>query len=726
MLARGATYHGVGDPLRMNHRPIHLVLALLAAPGLGCQRDRAPAPAPAVQPGPNALGPDGRPRAGSTPAPGRSDRVALAVGLVEGRVKPPDDKPNDDDDRHRVHPEWYPTGQPNNPYPAGTVIPIAPPPPGLSITPLPSTQGLPAPAGQGVPPPVVGNGVSMVPMGQPTAPVPTAPTPGRQPSPQPIVGNGVTMTPIPAPGAPAPGVPAPGVPAPARPSVPAGTGAVAQTFQGTLDASAERDAEGRFFRVHQVSLQRGSRVAVTMQSAQFDTLLRVEPPTGDAVDNDDVARDDTNSRVDFTAPIDGRYRVVATSYAPATAGSYTIQVSAGAPGQGLMVTGANGNAPDAQTGPGGTLHPGTPVNEYLTPGDPSSGGRFVRGYRLEGRQGDMVTLRLTSAGFDPTLALVAPNGQRWTNDDTTPQDTNSTISMTLPAGGSYRVEVSSYRPGATGAFALSLSSSARPTVAANGAPAGNVAGRAGQGNMYGVFVGISDYGGRGNLYGCADDARQLAQSYINAHLGAAPNFVVLTDAEATTAAVSQAFQAMSARVGPNDVFMFFHSGHGNRAASQDAAADPDGYVETIVLRDGEINAHQMATLFEGVRADVNMLALDSCYSGGFARAFGASRNRFGMYSSEEDVLSQVAQRFQAGGYLSYFLRRGVSEADNNRDGAVRAGELADYLHRQYAQNLQQMQTQDGQDVETWQHLVINRSGVALSDQLWRFPLVAAR
>ncbi len=119
-----------------------------------------------------------------------------------------------------------------------------------------------------------------------------------------------------------------------------------------------------------------------------------------------------------------------------------------------------------------------------------------------------------------------------------------------------------------------------------------------------------------------------------------------------------------------------------------------------------------------------MLALDSCYSGGFARSFGSSRNRFGMYSSEEDVLSQVAQRFQAGGYLSYFLRRGVSEADNNRDGAVRAGELADYLHRQYAQNLQQMQTQDGQDVETWQHLVINRSGVALNDQLWRFPLVA--
>ena len=675
----------------MNHRPIHLVLAVLAVQGLGCQRNRSAAHAPApLRAGPNALGPDGRPWAGAAAAPSRVARVGLALGVVEGRAKPPDDKPNDDEDQYRVHPEWYSTGQPENPYPAGTIIPAAPPPSGLSITPIPAPDGQPA----------------MQPMGQPGA--------------QPSAGGGVSMVPM------APPEENPSAPQPepvAQPVVPTATGAVVQTLQGTLDPTAERDTAGHFFRVHQVSLQRGSRVAITMQSPQFDTLLRVEPPTGDAVDNDDVAPDNTNSRVDFTAPIDGRYRIVATSYAPATAGAYTIQVSAGAPGQGLIVTGSNNHAPDAQTGPGGTLVVGTPVNEYLTPGDPSSGGRFVRAYRLDGRQGDMVTLRLTSTGFDPTLTLIAPNGQRWTNDDTTSADTNSTIALTLPAAGSYRVEVSSYRPGATGPFSLTAASSARPTMAANGAPVGNVAGRAGQGNMFGIFVGISDYGSRGNLYGCADDARQLAQSYINAHLGSPQNFVVLTDAEATTAAVSQAFQTMGSRVGPNDVFMFFHSGHGNREASQDTAADPDGFVESIVLRDGEINAHQMATLFDGVHADVDMLALDSCFSGGFERSFGASRNRFGMYSSEEDVLSQVAQRFQAGGYLSYFLRRGVAESDNNHDGAVRAGELADYLHRQYAQNLQQMQTQDGQDVETWQHLVINRSGVALNDQLWRFPLV---
>ncbi|MFO0627273.1 MAG: pre-peptidase C-terminal domain-containing protein [Polyangiales bacterium] len=497
-----------------------------------------------------------------------------------------------------------------------------------------------------------------------------------------------------------------------------------QRLQGRLVPGSQTDAQGRLFAVHEMTFHRGQRVTITLESAEFDTVLRVEPPAGEAIENDDVAPPATNSRVDFTAPIDGRYRVVATTYAPNMAGAYTGVVQAGAPGQGLtVVTGAQ-PGPDAQVGAGGTLTANAPVREYLSPGDPSSGGRFVRSYRIEGRAGDMVRLRLESTAFDPTLALVSANGQRWYNDDTTQHDTNSTVQVTLPAAGSYRVEVSSYRPGETGPFTLTMGASARPVVGPNGAaPSSGIAGRRGEGTMYGVFVGITDYGGRGNLYGCADDARQLAQAYINARLGGAAQFIVLTDAEATTGAVRNAFSQMAGRVGPNDVFMFFHSGHGNRHPSQDRAADPDGFVETIVLRDGEVNAHEMSQLFNTVRADVGMLALDSCYSGGFARAFGSAPNRFGMYSSEEDVLSQVAQRYQAGGYLSYFLRRGVTEGDANRDSALRAGELADYLQRQFAQNLDQMRTQDGQDTDTWQHLVINRTSVALSDMLWRFPQV---
>lgn len=724
----------------MTHARLHLVLAIIAASAPACRRSSESRAsqntnATRVQAGPNALGPNGQP---ARPAAGS----ALAVGVVEGRVKPPADKPNDDEERNRVRPEWYPNGQPENPYPAGTMIPINPPAPGMQpvavqpgMVPMPGPGMQPYPSMQPYPPPGMqppqpgmpamqpfpGGGPVMQPIPAPGG-QPVAPAQPGMPSMQPFPPGTPSMQPIPAPGntAPQPGVapqPQPGV-APQ----PAPGGPAAQTFSGTLGPDGDRDPQGRFQRAHEVSLRRGQRAIVTLQSTAFDTVLRVEPPAGEAMENDDIAPNDTNSRLDFTAPIDGRYRVVVSSYAPNSTGPYTAQVSAGEPGQGMVVVGANGPAPDAQTGPGGTLTAASPVNEYLSPGDPSSGGRYVRAYRLEGRQGDMVTLRLESTAFDPTLAVVSPSGQRWSNDDTTPQDTNSTVSVTLPAAGTYRVEVSSYRQGATGPFSLSLRSSTAPTVGPGGVPTGNVAGRQGGGNMYGIFVGITDYGGRGNLYGCADDARQLARAYMDAHLASQPQFIVLTDAEATTGAVRSAFQQMAGRVTPNDVFMFFHSGHGNRTASSDRRADPDGYVETIVLRDGEITSHQMAELFDSIRADVNMLALDSCYSGGFERAFNSAPNRFGMYSSEEDVLSQVAQRFQAGGYLSYFLRRGVTEADRNHDSSMRAGELAQYLIDQYSQNRQSMGTEDGSGVETWQNVRVNRGGVAVNDMLWRFPV----
>jgi cell pole-organizing protein PopZ len=87
------------------------------------QRNAAP-----VQAGPNALRNGVQQPGGAAPV--------LAIGITEGRVKPPADKSNDDEERYRVRPEWYPNGQPQNPYPAGTMIPINPPTPGMQPVPM--------------------------------------------------------------------------------------------------------------------------------------------------------------------------------------------------------------------------------------------------------------------------------------------------------------------------------------------------------------------------------------------------------------------------------------------------------------------------------------------------------------------------------------------------------------------------------------------------------------
>jgi cytochrome P450 len=57
---------------------------------------------------------------------------------------------------------------------------------------------------------------------------------------------------------------------------------------------------------------------------------------------------------------------------------------------------------------------------------------------------------------------------------------------------------------------------------------------------------------------------------------------------------------------------------------------------------------------------VSLLALDACFSGGFARDVVSRPGVMGLFSSEEDLTSAVADKFEAGGYLSHFLRAGLA------------------------------------------------------------------
>src|SRR5688572_29019309 len=112
----------------MKYTALRLVVGMLVSQCLACRRMESQGRNAPVQAGPNAL------RQGAQ-QPATGPGVRLAVGVTEGRVKPPADKPNDDEERYRVRPEWYPNGQPDNPYPAGTMIPINPPAPGMQPVP---------------------------------------------------------------------------------------------------------------------------------------------------------------------------------------------------------------------------------------------------------------------------------------------------------------------------------------------------------------------------------------------------------------------------------------------------------------------------------------------------------------------------------------------------------------------------------------------------------------
>ena len=92
----------------------------------------------------------------------------------------------------------------------------------------------------------------------------------------------------------------------------------------------------------------------------------------------------------------------------------------------------------------------------LRPGDGRlRAGEFRDLYTFEGKTGDPVLIDLISDDFDPYLAIISPSGKVLRNDDwgSTPA---ARIKTQLIEDGSYRVIVTSYKPGEEGTYLLRL------------------------------------------------------------------------------------------------------------------------------------------------------------------------------------------------------------------------------------------------------------------------------
>lgn len=336
-------------------------------------------------------------------------------------------------------------------------------------------------------------------------------------------------------------------------------------------------------------------------------------------------------------------------------------------------------------------------------------------YRFTGRAGDRVVITLNSAAMATSLIVRGPNGTVEQDVSSTGPNDPSRVELLLPQNGVYTILASSARPNQTGAYQLALAPGGATAAAAPSGPAPR--GRQAQ-RVFALMVGISDYGGTANnLAYTAEDATNMANALRQAGV-LSPQSVTLTEAQATVGAVRQAFARIAAEAGPDDVFLFFFSGHGSQTQGQVSATEMDGRTETIVLRDGQLTDADMAGLFQQVRAGVSILALDSCFSGGFARNVVNRPGVMGLFSSEEDLTSQVAANFRAGGYLSHFLRLALAgEADADGNGVITAGEVSAFLHRQFAQNVQNVSAQTMEGGQNYQNLVVDRGGVQIDQPI---------
>lgn len=489
---------------------------------------------------------------------------------------------------------------------------------------------------------------------------------------------------------------------------------VGRTVGGDLAGGDEQLESGEFIDTWTLRGRRGQQLDIQLTASDFDPYLMVRGPDDFSDENDDDAgvEDSRDSRLLVTLPADGDYQISATSYEPGESGAYRLAVLDGA---GVSAPRPPSEAPSTRPARGGEVTLGEAVSGALAGGDDTlNSGEYVDRYRFSGRRGQRVAVDLTSSAFDAYTMVTTPSGEQFDNDDGE-DGTNSRQDLVLPEDGDYEVQVTSYRPGETGSYRFSVEAGREPPRQAV-VPGGP--------RVFALMVGVSDYEGDINDLDFTDeDARKLAE-VLRRDGSLNDASIVLTNAEATVGGVRDAFARVAAEAGPDDLFLFFFSGHGDQQPTAVSGLEPDGKAETLSLFDGDIDDTELASLFASLDTRLALLVVDACYSGGFARNVVDRPGVMGVFSSEEDLTSAVADKFQAGGYLSHFVRAGMSgEADGDGDRLVTAGELATYLRRQFRVEVEDVQatTQDGQ--RNYQNLVIDRGGVQVDDVVVRLPVL---
>lgn len=235
-----------------------------------------------------------------------------------------------------------------------------------------------------------------------------------------------------------------------------------QDAAGSLSSSDRTGPDGAYMQAWGLALSAGQEATVDLLSDDFDAFLWVGGPGLDNLSDDDGAGA-CHSRVTFTAPQDGLYRVVASTLSEGETGSFVLRVT---PQPGPVSTeacggeGFEGTDIDLALLPVGDrrLSMGSKASGRLTSADTtSSDGSYMQAWGLVMSAGETATVDLISGEFDAYLWIAGPGLEGSLSDDDGGGACNSRITFTAPTDGIYRVVVNSVSAGATGSFRLTVS-----------------------------------------------------------------------------------------------------------------------------------------------------------------------------------------------------------------------------------------------------------------------------
>ena len=210
-------------------------------------------------------------------------------------------------------------------------------------------------------------------------------------------------------------------------------------YESHLDPGDRRGERG-YEELYTFEVVPGQSVTLDLTTDEFDCYIYLEAPSGEQWANDDFGRVG-HSHLSQMLMEEGEYTIRCTSLSSGVTGSYELSVD---------ISPVPENPPNIQT----RSIDGTLDNRDQTLRD----GAFYDVYELEGVEGDHVSIVMNSDNFDTYLAFIAtddrnPLHEENDDDGTTRQ---SRVEAVLPEDGRYLIYATSYRPGLSGEYRLTI------------------------------------------------------------------------------------------------------------------------------------------------------------------------------------------------------------------------------------------------------------------------------
>lgn len=212
-------------------------------------------------------------------------------------------------------------------------------------------------------------------------------------------------------------------------------------------------------------------------------------------------------------------------------------------------------------------------------------------------------------------------------------------------------------------------------------------------SLHALVIGVNEYRDSNlRLKYAVPDAAAIANAFMTkkGSLYQSVNVVSLLDQKANKADIEKAFKDLAAKVQPDDVFVFYLSGHGTQE-------DGDYYyipvdfqnVGSDAVRKYAVSKQFLLDNFYSIKAGKSLIMLDTCNSGSFiAEGYSSSDGgaaRLSKDAGQAIISAATSEQYAMEGYeghgiFTYVVLDALNgKADRDKDGFVTLRELCDYI-----------------------------------------------